>query len=144
MGGLGLVLGALGGVLGLLGALLGASWGLLGRSWGDLGTSWGGLGAFWSPLGAILGPLGVILARLEATLGCEHVSIDVDIDVYSIFGALTHTHAGVLGGDLGRPRGQTKVFQRGLIIGELEPRAISAGPVGNLGEFCCTSYNRKR
>ena len=86
LGGLGAPLGGSWQVLGGLGVTLGGSWAVLRRSWSVLGRPWGGLAA--------------ILDRLEATLGYEHVSIDVDVNFTSFLHALPHTRwdlGGVLG-----------------------------------------------
>ena len=64
-----------------------------------------------------------ILDRLEATLGYEHVSIDVDVNFISFLRALPHTRWGVLG----RPRGRPTIFQSGLAAGWRQRRGPSPG-----------------
>ena len=60
-----------------------------------------------------------ILDRLEATLGYEHVSIDVDVNFISFLRALPHTRWGVLGRPMsgfragGRGVGPPQVFTFG-------------------------------
>ena len=66
---------------------------------GRPGPSWEALGEVLGGLQRVLGwprrRLVAILDRLEATLGYEHVSIDVDVNFTSFLHALPHTHVGV-------------------------------------------------